>query len=243
MNLSICPSVDVIIPAYNPGKFLEEALISCALQSYKGPFSITVIDDGSSEDIRGIVEKIKARYMKPSIAISLITLPENRGVSSARNAGIKRTRGDIVVFQDADDFMNEKRLESSVAQFVRDPDLMFVCGNFQYILEGVLQPPRIATPIELDAKRLLIDMPIMCSSVSIRREALKKTGLFNEMYEVGEDYDLWVRFLKHFPKQVKYVHEVWYYYRRHATEHSLTKRYIGTARMLEIMVEIAAQGE
>jgi len=235
--------IDVIIPAYNPGKFLEEALITSLLQTYSGPYTVTVIDEGSSEDVREIFERVKERYCKAAVDMHLITLPENLGAAGARNAGIRRTRGEFILFQDADDFMDEKRLESSISHLVQDPNLMLVCGNFQWILSGIMQPPRFLTPMKLDAKRLLIDRPILSGTVAIRREALKKTGLFNEKYEVAEDYDLWVRFLKHFPSQVKYVHEVWYYYRRHATEYSLTRRYIGTARMLEIMIEIASQEE
>ena len=241
IDASSFPTVDIIIPAYNPGKFLEEALITSLLQTYSGPYTVTVIDDGSTENIRGIFERVKERYRKASVAMHLITLPENQGAAGARNEGIRRTCGEIIVFQDADDFMDEKRLESSISHLVQAPHLMLVCGNFRWILEGIMQPPRFPGPMRLDAKGLLIDRPILSGSVAIRRDALKKTGLFNAKYEVAEDYDLWVRFLKHFPEQVKYVHEVWYYYRKHATEHSLTKRYIGTARMLEIMVEIAAQ--
>jgi len=232
-------SIDIIVPVYNPEGYLEEALSSAILQTYKGSYQIIVVDDGSTEEIAPIIAAVQKKWGRKNVTISLIFSHENRGAAYARNLGIQNSASDLIFFHDADDVMHEKRLLITLKHFQRDPKLMLACGNFQRIVNNFINPiPKFLQPPKLSSEMALQQWPIACGSVAIRRKALQQTGLFKEDYEIGEDYDLWLRFFQQFPGQMKYIHEVLYYYRYQATEASLTKRFAGTARHLDIYMEL-----
>lgn len=228
------PTIDIIIPVYNPGPFLELCVESCLSQLYLGKYKITIIDDGSTEVLP------KTWGKRVGIDIEMIRSEENKGAAYARNVGIKHTTGDLIVFQDADDMMTPDRLAITVEHFQNNPSTVMVCGNWRWEVDGVMEEnPRFLEPHPIiDQVALLFDFPVVCSTVSLRRKVLEKTGLFNESYEIGEDYDLWARVLEHYPNQVQYIHKELLYHHRHATPYSLTKRYMWTDRYYQILDEI-----
>src|SRR5947209_13220762 len=104
-------SVSVIIPTYNHGRFIADAIESVLAQTY--PVSeIIVVDDGSTDETQEVVEKFgeKVRYIEQA----------NAGVSAARNTGIENSDGDLVAFLDADDTWLPEKIEKQVAKFGAD---------------------------------------------------------------------------------------------------------------------------
>lgn len=229
-------SIDVIIPAFNPGKHFEDCLSSTMNQTYKGPYEVFVIDDGSTENVYDIVKQVKG--------IEYIRLSKNKGAAYARNQGILSSFGEIIAFHDADDVMDPCRLSSVQAAFAKDPDLMLVTGNYRWLYNDCFLFDSHFSPEHCLARKFLFtDFSILTSATAIRRSALQTTGLFNENYEVCEDYDLWRRFLKFFPNQVKYIHEEWCQYRRNTDQGSLMQKYQKTARKSEILEKIFLEEE
>ena len=98
--------VSVVIPTYNRKKYLEEAIVSVVNQTYKC-FEILVIDDGSNENY---AELICSKYDKCTYLYK-----QNGGLSSARNFGIKHSKGDYIAFLDDDDYWRNDKLEKQVA--------------------------------------------------------------------------------------------------------------------------------
>ncbi|MDE6125640.1 MAG: glycosyltransferase [Muribaculaceae bacterium] len=98
------PLVTVVVPVYNAGKFLGEALESLRSQSY-ARFEAIMVDDGSTDESAEICE----RFCKSDRRFRLIRQP-NCGVSAARNAGIENAKGDWIAFLDADDMMYPESL-------------------------------------------------------------------------------------------------------------------------------------
>ena len=94
--------VSIIIPTYNREKYLEEAILSIINQTYKN-FEILVIDDGSKENY---AERICNKYNNCTYLYK-----KNGGVSSARNFGIKKSKGDFIAFLDDDDVWKINKLE------------------------------------------------------------------------------------------------------------------------------------
>ena len=94
--------VDVIIPAYNPGAYLRDAIESVLSQTYKN-FELFVVDDCSTENIESITK------FYPSI--KLLRTEKNSGPSAARNLGIKSGESEFVSFLDSDDIMHKQKLE------------------------------------------------------------------------------------------------------------------------------------
>jgi glycosyltransferase involved in cell wall biosynthesis len=113
-------SVSVIVPTYNSGRFLGEAIDSILAQTVV-PDQIIVVDDGSTDD----TEQVMARY--PQVEY---IRQANGGVSSARNAGLDAARGDFVTFLDADDRWRPEFVERMLSCVSDDPSIVFAFCNF-----------------------------------------------------------------------------------------------------------------
>jgi len=112
------PYVSVLIPAYNEEETIAEALDSAARQRYPN-FEIIVIDDGSADRTKEIVQKLETlqAHRSPLRPINLIRLEKNQGKANALNAGLKRSRGEIIVTMDADTFLAPRALSEIVKPF------------------------------------------------------------------------------------------------------------------------------
>src|SRR5436309_2384320 len=98
------PSVSVIIPCYNQGHFLADAIERALEQSYR-PLEVIVVDDGSSDESSEVARRFEG--------VRLMRQP-NRGLSAARNAGLAASAGDYLVFVDADDRLLRDALQAGV---------------------------------------------------------------------------------------------------------------------------------
>jgi glycosyltransferase involved in cell wall biosynthesis len=105
------PLVSIIIPTYNYGRFLAKALESCFEQTYKA-LEIIVIDDGSTDNTREILEGYGTR-------VSYVR-QENSGVSVARNKGLEIATGEFITFLDADDYMPEDAIQTRVNALLKN---------------------------------------------------------------------------------------------------------------------------
>ena len=103
------PKVSVIIPSYNCAQYLSEALESVFSQSYKD-YEVIVVDDGSTDNIREVVDRFINRY---SNQIRYI-FQENKGLAVVRNNGIENSLGDYIALLDADDKWFPNRLEEEI---------------------------------------------------------------------------------------------------------------------------------
>src|SRR4051812_30232823 len=95
------PQVSVIIPAHNSADFIGTAVESVLAQTF-ADYEIVVVDDGSTDGTREVLERFEGRIV--------YLHQQNRGVSAARNAGIRRSRGELVCFLDADDIWRPEKL-------------------------------------------------------------------------------------------------------------------------------------
>src|SRR5947209_3032355 len=98
-------TVSVIIPCYNAGAWLQEAIESCFNQTY-GPIEIIVVDDGSEDDSLSIARSY-------GDGVRVLTGPR-RGISSARNRGFEGSSGKFIQFLDADDYLLPEKIERDV---------------------------------------------------------------------------------------------------------------------------------
>ena len=107
------PRVSVIIPTYNRGGLLEEAVDSVLTQTFRD-FELVVVDDGSTDDTRERLERFGQR-------VTCVSQP-NRGVSAARNTGVARSSGDLIALLDSDDLWRPAKLARQVAFFENHPE-------------------------------------------------------------------------------------------------------------------------
>ncbi|HDZ9267370.1 TPA: glycosyltransferase family 2 protein, partial [Vibrio cholerae] len=114
--------VSVIIPVYNKAHCIEKTIYSVLNQSFSN-FEIIVVDDGSSDNSRYVIEKIVSLDSRCKYFYK-----DNGGVSSARNYGLSKAIGDFVSFLDADDIYMPHFLKEMTAR-CKDMDFVF-CGHF-----------------------------------------------------------------------------------------------------------------
>jgi len=182
--------VSVIIPTYNRAKFLEEAINSVLNQTYKD-FEIIVVDDGSTDNTKEIIRKFGE---------IIYIYQKNKGVSSARNKGIKMSRGEYIAFLDSDDLWLKRKLEKQMKIFEKYPENKICHTNEIWIRDGkrINQGKRHQKYGGYIFDKVLPLCIISPSSVVIKREVFEKVGLFDERLKVCEDYDMWLRICAHY---------------------------------------------
>tara|TARA_B100001287_G_C22624912_1_gene502002 strand:+ start:33 stop:767 length:735 start_codon:yes stop_codon:yes gene_type:complete len=209
--------VDVIIPVYNSKEYLEEALTSCVNQIFKD-FTVYVIDDNSTENIKDVVDMFSKK-----LDIVYIKNPKNMGPAASRNVGIKKGSADFISFLDSDDIWTTQKLSLSIKEFRDNPQIGMTCGNYRVWSERkILNKNFYKFPVNVNFETLKKVNYVASGSVTVKRSVIEDVGLFNEDYKVAEDYDLWVRISKKY--KIKYIHRVLYHYSWISDGNSLTKR-------------------
>lgn len=189
---SSAPVVSVIIPCYNQAHFLSESVESALSQTF--PRSETVVvDDGSPDNIAEVVR----RY--PGIAF---VRQENRGLAEARNSGFRASKGEYVLFLDADDRLTPTAIESHLSCFAEHPQAGFVVGNIDHItLDGSYAGSLEWPALESNHYEELLKVNHVANNIAImfRRQVIERVGGFNALYHPAEDYELLLRAARLFP--------------------------------------------
>lgn len=179
--------VSVVIPSYNSGRFVTEAVDSVLAQR-RPAAEVLVVDDGSTDDTRQRLAGYGApvRYL----------YQENQGVSAARNLGVRAASGDLIAFLDADDVWHRRKLEEQLAVLGRRPDIALL-GSDTFAWPAGQTPIVDEEPggaVEtVPWRRLAVKNYFTTSSIVVRRSALERAGPFDPKLQGPEDYDLWLR--------------------------------------------------
>ena len=205
-------SISIIIPVYNGEEYLAEAIQSVRTQGV-GPLEFIVVDDGSTDRTRQLVESFgpECRYH----------YQDNAGPAVARNAGLQKARGGIIGFLDADDLLTPEGLSVRYARLAESPKLDAVMGTLQ-VLErqtGDAEKDRFEPRGE----------PLVCynmGSVLVRRAVFDRIGAFNPRYRWCEDVDWFMRAQEH-GTVFDVLADVVLLYRRH--EKNMTRNAAGVA--------------
>ena len=184
------PSVSVVIPTYNRGQLLEQAIQSVLDQTYRD-LELIVVDDGSTDDTRRRVVAVaddRVRYIHQ----------RNAGLAGARNTGIREARGDYVAFLDDDDVWMAEKLERQMAIMQSRPNVAVVHCGFRFVdLEG--------NPVSMEYRRPpsrgslyedLMYANVISGSGSaavVRARCFIDAGTFDPTLRAREDQDMWRR--------------------------------------------------
>ena len=185
------PLVSVIIPCYNTGRFLPEALQSLFAQDY-APLDITVVDDGSADNSADVAASFpQVRVIRQA----------NAGVSAARNNGIKATTGEFIIFFDADDRMLPGAIETSIREMLARPTCAMVYGFSRPIdQQGRPLPPEFRRQDHASFATLLAgDSLVPPGAAVFRRSAIERVGGFNPALALCEDHEFYLRLAREFP--------------------------------------------
>lgn len=205
---SVPGRISVVMPCFNAGAYLDEAIESVLAQSYND-VELIVVDDGSTDGSR---EKLRAYGAR----IKLIS-QENRGPGPARNRGIREATGEFFAFLDADDYWHVECL-SRLHEALSNPDVpLAYCGWQNFYTSGKARKPFIPPDYErLDKAEAFLKSasPWPIHAAVIRRQVLESVNGFDERWRTCMDYDLWLRI--GVPNRIERVPRVLAFYRHHA---------------------------
>jgi glycosyltransferase involved in cell wall biosynthesis len=219
------PLVSVIVPTYQNGQYLCQAIESILRQTWKD-LEIIVVDDGSTDNTSEVLKTYEGK-------IKILTQP-NSGTAAARNAGIKVSQGKFIAFLDADDIWLEGKLEQQMPIFDKKPQVGLVFSDM-YNFDGESKKGRafqLVKPksgwVESDLFQSdFVPMP----TVIIRHECLDTIGLFDETLHYCEDYDLWLRICRSW--ELDFINEPLALYRLSQGQKSKNRR-----RMVDDTIQI-----
>lgn len=215
--------ISVIIPSYNYGRFVGEAVDSALAQTYR-PIEIIVVDDGSkditAEVMQAYADNPLVRYIRQ----------ENKGLPGARNTGILAATGKYLALLDADDVWEPEKIEQQVAFYEEHADAAIVATD-SYEFESDHRPqttdrrpqttasflhtsfaadsssvssnsafiPHPSSFTSYSLRDLMEFSPFRPSSVIMRKDLCERAGLFDEELKYVEDLDMWARMASHGP--------------------------------------------
>ena len=220
------PLISVIVPCFNHGHFLREALESVGASSL--PVEIVVVDDGSSDNTPDVAATFETPHAFRCVR------QQNAGLAQARNRGLRESRGDLVVFLDADDRLAPGALDTGASALEEHPECAFTFGRCTMMdTDGTLLPTTAQPRIVRDHYRELLRRNYiwMPGTVMFRREAVERAGGFNPNVNAAADYELYLHIARHHPV---FDHgQVVAHYRKHAANMSGN-----AARMLKETLEV-----
>jgi glycosyltransferase involved in cell wall biosynthesis len=193
------PLISIIVPCYNYGAYLGEAIDSIRAQTYEN-WEMLIVDDGSKDDTAAVAKQHAAldgriRYHYQS----------NKGLSAARNTGLALARGEYLQLLDADDYLAPTKLELQAKTLVENPNVSLVYGdtfNFQHSDDASV--PRELKKLRLQmapvsgqgqalAMHLAHDNVFLPGNPLFRKALAAQIGTFDEQLSSLEDWHFWYR--------------------------------------------------
>jgi glycosyltransferase involved in cell wall biosynthesis len=195
------PLVSIIVPCYNYGHLLSETLNNILEQSYEN-WECIIVDDGSIDNTSTIAKEFVDNHKQFSYVFQ-----KNSGLSSARNTGLKHSKGSFIQLLDADDFIESNKLQSQIKVFNDDPSSDIVYSEVRYFsseqkslrrfsMSEIDTPwmPKIDSSNHQLLMSTLIDLNIcVVNAPLIRKRVFDRIGLFNTKLIAVEDWEFWCR--------------------------------------------------
>ncbi len=193
--------ISVVIPCYNQGQYLQEAIDSVINQTYKN-WEIVIVNDGSTdENTITILNKLTAQGYN-------IIHQKNSGVSVARNVGIAASNGEYILPLDADDKIGKDYINEALKIFANNSAIKLVYCNCEYFgtKKGLLNVPNFSM------QEMLFENLIFNAAIFKKADFLKTTG-YDPAFTTGwEDWDFWLSFIES-ENQVYKLDGVQFFYR------------------------------
>mgnify|MGYP003634951980 FL=1 len=200
-------NISVIVPCYTQAHFLEEALGSVLNQTYLN-WECIIVNDGSPDNSESVAKKWcekdnRFRYL----------YQENGGLSSARNAGIKISKGEYILPLDADDIIAESFLTRLVSELIEDKSLAIVSCYSRFFIENTTNIVNELKP-KGDTYHYLLYVNQLVATSLYRKKYWIEVGGYDEQMKAGfEDWEFWLAITKRGWKY-KVIEEFLFYYRK-----------------------------
>lgn len=181
--------VSVVIPSYNSGRTIRQAVESALEQSVQ--VEVIIVDDGSQDDTESVLDA----YRDDS-RVRIIRNECNMGVAASRNRGVKEAASPYVAFLDSDDVWLPGKLEKQLELMNRTQSVL--CSTARELISetGERTGRVIQVPESVTYRQLLRGNVINCSSVLVDRQAILKYPMGND--NIHEDYICWLQMLREY---------------------------------------------
>jgi len=207
------PLVSAIVASYNHEAYIEECILSIVNQTYKN-LELIVIDDGSTDRSREILERLQEQYG------FVLVFQENQGVAKTLNKAIRQyAHGKYITGSASDDFLMQDKIERQVRFLEENPEYDLVFGKVYMVDEKsqIIKDLEIFEPFDDTVKdipfsTLIENNRIPAPSIVMRREIFIKTGGYDDN-TIIEDFDLWLK-IAYYGK-IAYMNDYFAYYRWH----------------------------
>lgn len=218
------PKVSVVIPCYNYGRYVTNAIESVGKQEGID-YELIVVNDGSTDDSADIIENALLDLMMTGHENLNLYNNENAGVAAARNYGIERARGEYIVCLDADDQLNHPLFLKTLADALdNDPALGIVFTGLR-IMDADGNPGNMADwPNGYEFDKQIEGQNQVPTCCMFRKEAWQRAGGYRAAYTPAEDAELWLRIGSLGYKGKQITREGWFMYRLHNNSLSTTVR-------------------
>ena len=188
------PLISVVIPTFNNGEYLQEAVGSVVNQTLSTEhgieLDILILDDGSSDDTSSIIKELSTRHQQ----VRCVSNQENTGVAETRNRGFELAKGEYIALLDADDIWMKNKLERQLSLMEsRNLDVCYT-GYSLIDSQGVQFGKPYHVPENLSYRRLVNENVIGCSTVLLRKSAVQ--GLRMRSEYPCEDYVFWLELMQ-----------------------------------------------
>lgn len=217
------PRVGIVMPCYNGGKFIQDALNSLSHQDYKH-LIIAIVNDGSTDDSEDKIAAVLKNPMKaPNNTIvgkihgfdTVVIKNDNAsGASEARNIAIRALHEhvDVYMMLDADDQYLPGKISKSVAKYMESPDVVGIVYT-DAIVRNTMTGLEVHEFREPYHRMRILQECIISNTPLISKAALQAVGLYDPEIKVAHDWELYIRITKQFmaihipePLHIYHVH-------------------------------------
>ena len=188
--------VSVIIPTYNREKFISECVQSVLAQTLPAR-EIIIVDDGSTDATYNILRDLGFNSLSTKKTVLRYFFQKNRGVSSARNLGIKEARSEYIALLDSDDLWLKSKLDRQVSAFQNDTQSSRLCHTDEIWIRNGVRVNQHKKHKKHGGNVFQSCLKLCCispSSAMMHRSVFEDFGFFDEDLPACEDYDFWLRY-------------------------------------------------
>lgn len=181
--------ISIIMPVKNAEKFIRDSVQSILAQTYKN-FEFIIIDDGSTDNTREIIESIKDERIK-------FYKNESAGLIEQLNFGLNKSNGEFVARMDADDTVSPEKLEMQINYLLNNKDIHLVGTNFVFMNENGKSLMTKNLPEEHEDIEFMMPFidSVLHSSILTYKKVLHDSGGYDKEYFSAEDDELFLRLL------------------------------------------------
>jgi glycosyltransferase involved in cell wall biosynthesis len=228
----------VVLPVFNGEATIGDTINSVIGQTFED-FELLVINDGSTDDTRSIVEGVLDDRLK------LFNF-ENRGLAASRNRGIKKSKAKLIAFIDADDIWMADKLQHQIDKITANQSAGLVYSWTDFIDEkGQFLNRGSRSRVEGDVFRtLLTDNFVNCgSNPLIRKSVFDDVGMFDETVNAAADWDMWLRIANKYSFTYYPAADILYRIHSGSMSYSIRRQELQCKKVLASAIELLPSAE